>query len=129
MNKRKILEKFYGDTPLEMGTPEHYPLSLRLHYNGFEKPKPYSLVLDFNQGQKIPVKDDEMVFGCKMTEERLKQFDFLHSWDGGALIVSKRVLEILKQECFDDFEAFRIVIKNFKEKQEPFINKDHYIRG
>jgi len=125
--RKTIPEKFYGNTPLEIGTPEIYPLSLNLHYNGFEKPKPYSLVLDFNQGKKIPVKADEMIFGCRMSEEKLKQFDFLHSWDGGCLIVNGRALKILEQICPNDFEAFRIVIKNFKEKQEPFINKDYYI--
>lgn len=103
------------------GIHERYTLK----YYEFEEHKSFEL-FDLKRNQKVEEITHKIVFGIKAPPEDFTKYDFLHCYDGSPLIVHQRVLDILKEDCPADFQAFPVVIKNFDKKDKSFENHDYY---
>lgn len=96
-----------------------------LNYYGFEPPKSFDLD-NLCLRKKIEEKKYEIIFGIKAQPDEFTKYDFLKGNDLIPLIVHQRVVDILKEDCPNEFQAFPIVIKNFDKKDPPFENHDYY---
>ncbi len=96
-----------------------------LKYNAFEAPKSFN-IFDLKRNQKMDETKYDIIFGIKTQPDDFTKYDFLRCYDGSPLIVHQRVLDVLKSECPNDFQAFPVVIKNFDKKDPSFENHDYY---
>lgn len=96
-----------------------------LKYYGFNEPKIFEL-RSLIRNQKLANEKYDIIFGIKAPPEDFTKYDFLCCYDGSPLIVHRRVLDVLKENCPDEFQAFPVVIRNFDKKNVSFENHDYY---
>ncbi|MBP9693378.1 MAG: hypothetical protein KBE16_01540 [Alphaproteobacteria bacterium] len=96
-----------------------------LKYYGFEPPKSFDLS-NLYFSKRIKEKKYDIIFGIKALPDDFTKYDFLCCYDGAPMIVHRRVLDVLKNDCPGEFQAFSVVIKNFDKNDSPFENHDYY---
>jgi len=82
----------------------------------------------FYHGNPVEVLDYKLVFEINMKESKMLEMDIIPASFPG-LIVNKKVLDILKRVCQDDFQVFPILIKSIpgKSKNKAFVNYDYFL--
>ena len=129
MIKKKLADKFYGNKPLCL-YPKYYPDNLLIRHNKISWiPHEMDFFIHTMRGEKLERKESDgpLMFAIAGKEEKLKKYDFLSCPDGPAFVVHGRVVEKLQELCPDDFQAFPVLIRNLKETDEYFENKDFYL--
>ncbi|MBP9878297.1 MAG: hypothetical protein KBF71_08215 [Alphaproteobacteria bacterium] len=96
-----------------------------LDYYGFEPPKSFDLD-NLCLRKKIEEKKYDIIFGIKAQPNEFTKYDFLAGNDLIPLIVHQRVVNVLKENCPDEFQAFSVIIRNSDKNIQKFENHDYY---
>lgn len=118
-------EGYDSSKPLLIERPLDYMHYTSLIFNKDENVTDYFLF--FREG-RVEEKDYQLVFEIDMRENKLIELDVVPSTFPG-LIVNKKVVEILKRVCPNDFQVFPVIIKSKPEKRESkkFVNYDYFL--
>jgi hypothetical protein len=80
----------------------------------------------FMDGKPVPVEDYDLILDSEVTEDKLTKYDILPNLSGSP-IVNQKVIDVLKEICPNDFQAFPAIFRNKDNSISSFENKDYFL--